>query len=244
MRLARPLRASLITALLLAPAAWLAQAAQPAQNGLPQGEWAQRAATCIACHTGNGAASPTGYVPRIAGKPEGYLYQQLLNFRDGRRHQSAMARQLANLDDSYLHGLAAYFASLQLPYPAPTVVPTAAAAQRGRALLLQGDAARGIPACTSCHGDALTGRSTQVPGLLGLPPDYLSAQLGAWRTGVRKGPEPDCMATIARALPAEDIAAITRWLAAQTAPASGMPASTLSPAPATPPLPCGAMEPR
>lgn len=239
MRLARPLLASLLTALMLTPSAWVAQAAQPVQKDLPQSEWAHRAAACTACHTGNGAASPTGYVPRIAGKPEGYLYQQLLNFRDGRRHQSAMARQLGNLDDTYLHGLAAYFASLQLPYPAPTVVPTAAAAQRGRTLLLQGDAAKGIPACVSCHGDALTGRGTQVPGLLGLPPDYLSAQLGAWRTGVRKGPEPDCMARIARALPAEDIAAISRWLAAQSVPVSATPA----PAPTTLPIPCGAMQP-
>ena len=46
---------------------------------------AQRTLACTACHGPQGRAAPDGYYPRLAGKPAGYLYHQLLNFRDGRR---------------------------------------------------------------------------------------------------------------------------------------------------------------
>jgi cytochrome c553 len=38
-------------------------------------------AACTLCHGKEGVAGTDGYYPRIAGKPAGYLYQQLLNFR-------------------------------------------------------------------------------------------------------------------------------------------------------------------
>jgi cytochrome c553 len=49
----------------------------------------------------------------------------------------------------------------------------------------------------------MTGRAPFVPGLLGLPRDYLNAQLGAWRTGQRRALAPDCMAEVARKLAPE-----------------------------------------
>ena len=47
---------------------------------------AQRTLACTACHGEQGRAGPDGYYPRLAGKPAGYLYNQLVNFREGRRH--------------------------------------------------------------------------------------------------------------------------------------------------------------
>ena len=79
---------------------------------------AQRTLACTACHGKEGRAGPDGYYPRIAGKPAGYLYNQLLNFRDGRRHYGLMARLLDPLSDAYLLEIAQHFASLDLPYPA------------------------------------------------------------------------------------------------------------------------------
>ena len=46
---------------------------------------AERTAACIACHGAEGRATSSGYFPRIAGKPQAYLYQQLVHFRQGRR---------------------------------------------------------------------------------------------------------------------------------------------------------------
>ncbi len=189
---------------------------------------AQRVLACSACHGKEGRAGPDGYYPRIAGKPAGYLYNQLLNFRDGRRHYGLMARLLDPLSDQYLMEIAAHFASLDLTYPPPRPASASPAQlQRGEAVVRRGDAAAGLPPCTECHGERLTGVAPNVPGLLGLPRDYLNAQLGAWRAGQRSAHAPDCMARIAQRLPAADLTAATAWLAAQPVPADSRPAASL-----------------
>ena len=198
---------------------------------------AQRVQACTGCHGPQGRAASDGYQPRIAGKPAGYLYQQLLSFRDGRRQYALMTRLLAPLSDDYLREIAEHFAGLDVPYPPPQAA-TAGAVElsRGETLVRRGDAALGIPACVQCHGAALLGVVPAIPALIGLPRDYLNAQLGAWRTGARHARAPDCMAQTARRLAAQDIGAISQWLAAQPAPAFAKPAASL---PAALPMPCG-----
>lgn len=199
---------------------------------------AQRAQACTLCHGKEGRAAADGYYPRLAGKPQGYLYKQLLNFRDGRRDYGLMSELIAPLSDAYLNELAGHFATLELPYgppQAPTLDATALA--RGRALVQQGDKARGIPACVQCHGERLTGVQPFVPGLLGLPRDYLNGQLGAWRSGQRRAVAPDCMAEIARRLRPDEINAISQWLSAQALPAGGAKPAAAQGSPA--PMACG-----
>lgn len=180
---------------------------------------AQRALACTGCHGEQGRAQAEGYVPRLAGKPAGYLLAQLQAFRDGRRRQQTMGALLQALDNEMLAALATHFASLSLPYPPPTGAALPAAdARRARELVEQGDTARRIPACQACHGQRLTGVAPHVPGLLGLPADYLIGQIGAWRTGHRHARTPDCMGDVARRLPAADISRVARWLAVQPVP--------------------------
>ena len=188
---------------------------------------AQRTLACTACHGDQGRAGPDGYYPRLAGKPAGYLYHQLLNFRDGRRHYGPMTRMVDVLSDAYLMDIARHFAALQVPYPPPQPLatpPAPAALARGRTLALQGDAGQRLPACVQCHGERLTGALPDVPGLLGLPPDYLTAQLGGWRTGQRRAHAPDCMASIVQRLSDRDAYAVVSWLASQPVPADSRPA--------------------
>jgi len=200
----------------------------------------QRLLACTGCHGPQGRATADGYYPRIAGKPAGYLYNQLANFRDGRRAAPSMTWMVDRLPDPYLREIAEHFAGLHPPHPpplAPAVPP--AVLERGRRLVLEGDAARGLPACAACHGEAMLGTEPAIPGLLGLPRDYLNAQLGAWRTGTRRAHAPDCMATIAQRLAVEDVAALSAWLAAQPVP----PQARAAPASAQPlPLECGGLE--
>jgi cytochrome c553 len=87
-----------------------------------------------------------------------------------------------------------------------------------------------------CHGQQLTGVRPNIPGLLGLPRDYLNAQLGAWRSGQRRAHAPDCMAQIARQLSPDDLNAVTTWLAAQPLPADTKPIERL---PKPPQIACG-----
>lgn len=175
---------------------------------------AQRALACTHCHGEQGRAGPDGYYPRLAGKPQGYLYNQLLNFRDGRRQYGLMSDLIQPLSDAYLLELAGHFAAQHPPYPPPAEKPASAEP----ALIRSGDPSRQLPACSACHGNTLAGRQPAIPGLLGLPRDYLSAQLGAWRTGQRRAQAPDCMAEIARKLRPDEIAELARWLAAQAVP--------------------------
>ena len=199
------------------------QGAQPAPHDLND-----RLKACTGCHGDQGRAGPDGYYPRIAGKPEGYLLQQLLHFREGRRQGPSMAWMVQGLRDESLEQIASYFSKQHPAYPPTSTAAVAAATalgpaalRRGEQLARQGDATRQLPACADCHGEKLTGIAPAMPGLLGLPRDYLNAQLGAWRNGERKAAAPDCMADIAKALTPDDLIAVTTWLAAQPVPGDG-----------------------
>jgi cytochrome c553 len=212
--------------------AWIA--ASPALAATPfEDSIAQRTLACTACHGKQGRAAPDGYYPRLAGKPAGYLYNQLLNFREGRRHYGLMTQLIDPLSDAYLLEIAQYFSGLEVPYPAPLASTAPAGVLRmGRQLVMQGDTARKIPACVQCHGQAMTGVAPNIPGLLGLPRDYLNAQLGAWKSGQRRANAPDCMKDVVARLSLEDINAVASWIAAQPLPANIHPAAAL---PALPP---------
>ena len=154
---------------------------------------AQRVLACTGCHGAEGRAASDGYYPRIAGKPAGYLHNQLLNFRDGRRSYGLMNYLVRNLSDDYLREMAEHFASLDLPYPPPQPpAEDARALARGRTLALEGDAALKVPACAQCHGADLTGVAPAIPGLLGLPRAAIvdavtrSCLLSSIRTAMRR----------------------------------------------------------
>ena len=123
---------------------------------------AQRTLACSACHGKEGRATNDGYYPRIAGKPAGYLYHQLLNFRDGRRHYGLMTQMVDLLSDDYLREIAGHFASIDLPYPAPP--PTTASPE----VLRRGPAI-----------DTARRRSAAGAGLRAMP----------WRGADRRGPQ-------------------------------------------------------
>lgn len=224
---------------LTAPAFAAGAAAAPAHQ-VPD-TMAQRMLACGACHGKEGRATPDGYQPRIAGKPAGYLYNQLLNFRERRRQNATMQRFVDLMSDDYLREIAEHYAGLDLPYPPPEpAIASPEVVALGRSLVHEGDPARGLPACTACHGATMTGVAPTIPGLLGLPRAYLGAQLNAWRQGQRHAQAPDCMADIARRLSDTQLNAVASWLAAQPVPADSRPAATL---PAPMPARCGGTAP-
>ena len=204
---------------------------------------AERTRACSACHGDQGRAGPDGYYPRLAGKPAGYLYNQLKNFAEGRRHYGLMTRLVDPLSQDYLREIAEYFSGLKLPYPAPAQTASRMAPAllaRGQQLALRGDAERQLPACVQCHGERLTGLQPHVPGLLGLPLDYLNAQLGAWQTQQRQALAPDCMAQVVKRMDSSDLIAVATWLSTQTLPAESTPAASPSERSGAVPLPrCG-----
>ncbi|MCI0548290.1 MAG: c-type cytochrome [Candidatus Rokubacteria bacterium] len=78
----------------------------------------QLSGACVACHVNAGQADPARLIPRLAGQPPGYLYQQMVLFKDDRRNPGDAAIQAVKaaikpLSDAQLRDLAAYFASVQ-----------------------------------------------------------------------------------------------------------------------------------
>jgi cytochrome c553 len=219
---------SLFAFWLVLPALSIGMLSTPAPAQQPErapDTMAARVLACASCHGANGEGTKDDYFPRLAGKPAGYLYNQLLAFREGRRKYPPMNYLLEFLPDAYLQKMADYFAAERAPFPqpAPPAVSKALVA-RGEMLALRGDPAKGIPACASCHGPAFIGMEPGIPGLLGLRPSYISAQLGGWRYGTRTAAEPDCMQVVAGHLTEDDVKALAAWLSSRPAPSNPTPA--------------------
>jgi len=225
---------ALILLALVGPALDAAQA-QPAERA--PDTMAARVLACASCHGAQGEGTSDEYFPRLAGKPSGYLYNQLVAFREGRRKYPPKNYLPESLPDAYLKQIAEHFASLRPPFPAPAVpVVSNEILARGEALVTHGDPQRGVPACAGCHGPAFTGMEPAIPGLLGLRASYISAQLGAWRYGTRTAAAPDCMQVVAGLLTEDDVKAIAAWLSSRPAPAD----PTFAPRGSLPmPLACG-----
>ena len=201
----------------------------------------QRIDGCIACHGPHGQGGGSGgYAPRIGGKPAGYLYHQLQNFRDGRRAYPLMTWMMQYLPGAYMKEIAAYFASQSPPPPQPQVpMVTQATLDLGRRLVSMGDPARGVPACMACHGANLMGVEPDVPGLVGLTNDYISAQLGAFKQEIRRTKAPNCMHEVTSRLDGSEIGAVAAWLSSQPVPPGAKPAAAGS---VKFPLRCGSID--
>ncbi len=198
---------------------------------------AARVQGCSTCHGDVGQGTADSSFPRIAGKPAGYLFNQLQNFRDGRRSYPPMNYLLGYLHDDYFTDMAAFFASQHVPFAPPekSTLPASEIAA-GERLVHQGDAAHGIPPCIACHGPQLGGINPGIPGLIGLHSRYISGQIEAWRAGTRRAKAPDCMSEIANHLSETQITQVAAWLATQPAPTASTPAA---PGAWKTPLACG-----
>lgn len=224
-RIFRPLLALAFASALVGGAGVFSSAAQAQNQPIAPDTMAARVQGCTACHGVHGEGTDNDYFPRLAGKPADYLYNQLQNFREGRRKYPPMNYLVTYLSDDYLHQIATYFSNQRPPYPAPAKSNVSASTlARGQQIVLNGDTAKNIPACAACHGKGLTGMQPAIPGLVGLHSDYISAQVGAWKSGTRHAKAPDCMQQIASRLTDDDVTAVAAWLSTQQAPANPVPA--------------------
>ena len=227
----------LVAAWALGFALGAASFAAMAQTKPPPDTLEQRLKACSICHGDQGEGlRKNEYYPRLAGKPAGYIYNQLVNFRDKRREFAIMNYLVAYLSDTYLLEIAEHYSKLATPYPGQQKRASADSIARGGKLANEGDPARKIPACAECHGKTLTGVEPAIPGLVGLYGDYIAAQMGAWKNGKRHAMAPDCMHEVAQQLTPNDIADVTAWLVAQPIPGNPRPGPAGS---VKPPLDCG-----
>lgn len=176
---------------------------------------------CQECHgiDGQGAGhanGPEGKFAKLAGQDAAYIVKQMQDFRSGARKHDQMAIMARSVSDEDVRDIAAYFASL--PAMAGEPDPRAAASSDlGQRLYAQGDAARGVLACASCHSppskDAKV--ATGAPRLAGQEWRYLDKQLRDWRSGERRNSPDGVMNKALAPLTDADIEALAQHLASQ-----------------------------
>ncbi|MEZ2623302.1 cytochrome c [Paenalcaligenes hominis] len=175
--------------------------------------------TCVACHQadGSGMNIPGGESwPRLAGLDRDYIVAQLKAFKDGSRNNASMLAFANMLNDEQMVDIASYYASLPVKANTPPAVDEAVLSH-GEKLATHGDWSRYIVACTTCHGVGNQGNGSVFPALAGQHPGYIAQQIKAWQDGTRKNDPQELMATIAKRMDENDIAAVSAWLAAQPA---------------------------
>jgi cytochrome c553 len=156
---------------------------------------------CAACH-GEGGNSANPAVPSIAQQPAQFIATSLFMFREGNRKDLQMSPMAANLSNTDLNDLAAYFSARKAAPPSHKTSPENAAAGPGLAKKFN---------CTQCHGPALVGLQ-HIPRLAGQQFDYLKVQLRGFKAGTRADIDGN-MTSAAQALTEKDIEILADYLA-------------------------------
>jgi cytochrome c553 len=193
-----------------------AAAAFGVQAQAPDAAKAQNIAAqvCAACHAGDGNSTAPAN-PKIAGQIPEYLHKQLADFKaqGGKkpaRESAIMLGMVANLSDSDMKALAAFYAGQKLK-PAAAADKTLAAL--GQKLWRGGNAASGVPACAGCHGPAGAGIPAQYPRLAGQYAEYIVTQLKAFKEGGRANDPNGMMRGVTARMTEREIRAVAEYAA-------------------------------
>jgi cytochrome c553 len=135
---------------------------------------------CARCH-GQDGLGRNGSFPVLAGQRQEYLTSALLAYREDRRHSGIMRPEAFELDDRARGEVVRYFSSL------PRTASSHPLDGRAPGLVMAGQPARDIPACSQCHGPGATDRNPAYPILDGQPADYLFEQLVLFAENRRGG---------------------------------------------------------
>jgi cytochrome c553 len=168
---------------------------------------------CVACHALDGnSAQPVN--PILAGQHAAYTVKQLANFRSqggkpAERPHNVMSPLVANLSDQDIRNLAVYFEQQQ---PKPASAHDADLVRFGQAIYRGGIAAKGVAACSACHGPDGAGIPVQYPRLAGQYAEYTAAQLRAFRSGARANDPDRTMRALAAKLSDQEIAAVAEYI--------------------------------
>ncbi|MES2353754.1 MAG: c-type cytochrome [Pseudomonadota bacterium] len=164
---------------------------------------------CAACHGADGNSTSPAY-PKLAGQSAGYIATQLSYFKSGVRKNPIMAGFAASLSPDDMKNLGAYFESQA---PKPQASKDKALAEQGERLYRGGNADKGAPACTACHGPNGAGIPVLYPRLAGQHADYALAQLKAYSSGERSGGNAAPMVAIAAKLSEVEMKALAEYIA-------------------------------
>ncbi|MEQ1530121.1 MAG: c-type cytochrome [Methylococcales bacterium] len=174
------------------------------------GKQKSEAMRCQECHGVDGNSNDER-IPNHAGQYAAYLIKQLHDFQSGKRKHDTMTLMAEDLTEADIVDIAAYFSGQKAMSGEVGSAPAFA-----KQLFAQGDPARDIPGCISCHGEQGKGRLTAqavYPVLAGQRRVYLRSQLVNWQLRDRTNSPADVMNKIAKALTADEIDALVNYIA-------------------------------
>ncbi|AWF79397.1 cytochrome c4 [Microbulbifer sp. A4B17] len=183
-----------------------------------------KAAQCAACHGTDGNSIAPAF-PKIAGLGEKYLFKQLQDIKSKTRDVPQMIGQLDNFNEQDLQDLAAYFASQPMQLSGSEAISVMLNSGEnvdglmlGRKVYRAGNMETGVPACMGCHSPTGLGNAPAgYPRLGGQYPEYIEAQLKAFRAGTRNNDgEVRTMRTVAKQLSDAEIKALANYIAGLT----------------------------
>ena len=166
------------------------------------------ASQCIACH-GPGGNSLVPAFPRLAGQQAVYLDKQLREFLNGKRKNDLMAPALAQMKESDVAGLAAYYAAQK---PTPIKPDNDKLVAAGKLMYDDGNTQSGVPACVGCHQEEGLGNE-RFPRLSNQYAAYTVAQLKLFKTGGRSNDRAKVMRAVAERMTDDEMAAVAEYLA-------------------------------
>lgn len=169
---------------------------------------------CSACH-GLDGVSPISTQPHLAAQIPDYVVKQLddmtsVNGASPARDNPIMSGIVPMLNADDRRNVAAWYA-IQPAHLTGTL--SLNEAHIGQKLWRAGDADRGIPACTGCHGPTGAGIPALYPRLSGQYQDYLEGQLQHFKDGVRANDPGGVMRSIAHRLTNDEIKALADYAA-------------------------------
>jgi cytochrome c553 len=171
------------------------------------GDASRGVTACLTCHGPKGQ-SATATWPKLSAQHAAYTAKQLKNFKDGTRANPVMMGMAATLTEQDMQNISAYLAKQPV---SQGVAQNKNTIELGQSIYRGGIAAKGVPACASCHSPTGAGIPAQYPRMGGQWADYNAAQLLAFREGTRKNSSQ--MTTIATKLSDQEMKAVADYMA-------------------------------
>jgi cytochrome c553 len=175
---------------------------------------------CRECHGDHGEVegdNESAKIPRLAGQRPEYLLKQLRDFASGARKHEFMNRVAADLDPLDAADIIAFY----VQQPGKGTRSKQPRREDVERLYLQGDAARGVPGCATCHGaDGRTPAAETgdpfalIPVIAGQDRYYLEEQLHNWQSGARSNSPSGMMNAAVKGLTAGELQALAEYLEA------------------------------
>jgi cytochrome c553 len=170
----------------------------------------QRCQECHADSDRDHSSAPEFKASRLAGQYPEYILKQMRDFRSGARKHVFMAMMANSIEDADLADIAAYFAGEKIMQGDGT-----GDSQLAKNLYINGDAARNILPCMSCHGangKGISSAGVSNPVIGGQEVHYLEKQLLDWRSGDRNNSTGGVMNISSKALTDAEIQALAKYI--------------------------------